>query len=159
MGILRDLYAYYRRYGAEFSVLMLDVDHFKVVNDTYGHQAGDTVLRQVAELLNENLRNVDAAGRYGGEEFIVILAESGVDESIQAAERIRKAVANHTFIHEDQEIQIHISVGIGRIQKQDRDEQTVVGRADTALYRAKNEGRNRVVYQPCNDQYMDGGNT
>ena len=67
MGILRDLYAYYRRYEAEFSVLMLDVDHFKVVNDTYGHQAGDTVLKQVAELLNENLRNVDAAGRYGGE--------------------------------------------------------------------------------------------
>lgn len=152
MGILSDLYAYYRRYDAEFSVLMLDVDHFKVVNDTYGHQAGDTVLKQVAELLNENLRNVDAAGRYGGEEFIVLLAESGVDESVQAAERIRKAVANHTFIHEDQKIQIYISVGIGRIQKQDRDEQTVVGRADMALYRAKNEGRNRVVYQVCDTQ-------
>jgi len=147
MGILSDLYAYYRRYEAEFSVLMLDVDHFKVVNDTYGHQAGDTVLKQVAELLNENLRNVDAAGRYGGEEFIVLLAESGVDESIQAAERIRKAVANHTFIHEDQKIQINISVGIARIHKQDRDEQKVVGRADMALYRAKDEGRNRVVYQ------------
>jgi diguanylate cyclase (GGDEF)-like protein len=152
MGILSDLYAYYRRYEAEFSVLMLDVDHFKVVNDTYGHQAGDTVLKQVAELLNENLRNVDAAGRYGGEEFIVLLAESGVDESIQAAERIRKAVANHTFIHEDQKIQIHISVGIARIHKQDRDEQKVVGRADMALYRAKDEGRNRVVYQACDDQ-------
>ncbi len=152
MGVLRDLYAYYRRYEAEFSVLMLDVDHFKVVNDTYGHQAGDTVLKQVAELLNENLRNVDAAGRYGGEEFIVILAESGVDESIQAAERIRKAVASHTFIHEDQKIQIHISVGIGRIRKEDRDEQKVVGRADMALYRAKNEGRNRVVYQAFDDQ-------
>jgi diguanylate cyclase (GGDEF)-like protein len=147
MGILSDFYAYYRRYEAEFSVLMLDVDHFKVVNDTYGHQAGDTVLKQVAELLNENLRNVDAAGRYGGEEFIVLLAESGVDESIQAAERIRKAVANHTFIHEDQKIQINISVGIARIHKQDRDEQKVVGRADMALYRAKDEGRNRVVYQ------------
>ena len=152
MGILRDLYAYYRRYEAEFSVLMLDVDHFKVVNDTYGHQAGDTVLKQVAELLNENLRNVDAAGRYGGEEFIVLLAESGVDESIQAAERIRKAVASHTFIHEDQKIQIRISVGIGRIQKEDRDEQKVVGRADMALYRAKNEGRNRVVYLACDAQ-------
>jgi len=152
MSILRDHYAYYRRYEAKFSVLMLDVDHFKVVNDTYGHQAGDTVLKQVAEIFNENLRNVDSAGRYGGEEFLVILAESGVDESIQAAERIRKAVASHIFIHEKQEIRVHISVGIGRIQKQDRDEQQVVGRADMALYRAKNEGRNRVVYQAADDQ-------
>ena len=152
MSLLRDHYAYYRRYEAEFSVLMLDVDHFKVVNDTYGHQAGDTVLKQVAEIFNENLRNVDSAGRYGGEEFLVILAESGVDESIQAAQRIRKAVSNHIFIYEEQEIRVHISVGVGRIQKEDRDEQKVVGRADMALYRAKDEGRNRVVYQPADDQ-------
>jgi len=152
MSILRDHYAYYRRYETAFSVLMLDVDHFKVVNDTYGHQAGDTVLKQVAEIFNENLRTVDSAGRYGGEEFFVILAESGVEESIQAAERIRKAVASHIFIHEEQEIRVHISVGIGRIQKQDRDEQQVVGRADMALYRAKDEGRNRVVYQAADDQ-------
>jgi diguanylate cyclase (GGDEF)-like protein len=152
MRILRDHYEYYRRYETAFSVLMLDVDHFKLVNDTYGHQAGDTVLKQVAELFNENLRNVDSAGRYGGEEFLVILAESGVDESIQAAERIRKAVASHLFIHEDQEIQVHISVGIGRIHKQDGDEHQVVRRADMALYRAKNEGRNRVVYQADDDQ-------
>nr|WP_320016289.1 diguanylate cyclase [uncultured Desulfobacter sp.] len=152
MSILRDHYEYYRRYETEFSVLMLDVDHFKVVNDTYGHQAGDMVLKQVAELFNENLRNVDSAGRYGGEEFLVILAESGVDESIQAAERIRKAVAGHIFIYEEQEIQVRISVGIGRIHKQDGDEQNVVRRADMALYRAKSEGRNRVVYQADSDQ-------
>ena len=152
MSILHDHYAYYRRYATAFSVLMLDVDHFKVVNDTYGHQAGDTVLKQVAEIFNENLRNVDSAGRYGGEEFLVILAESGVDESIQAAERIRKAVASHIFTHEEQKIRVHISVGIGRIQKQDRDEQKVVSRADMALYRAKDEGRNRVVYQADDDQ-------
>lgn len=152
MSILRDHYAYYRRYKTAFSVLMLDVDHFKAVNDTYGHQAGDTVLKQVAELLKENLRNVDSAGRYGGEEFLVILAESGVDETIQAAERIRKAVESHTFIHEEKKIRVNISVGIGRIQEQDGDEQKVVGRADTALYLAKNEGRNRVVYQAAEDQ-------
>lgn len=155
MSILRDHYKYYRRYKTGFSVLMIDVDHFKDVNDTYGHQAGDTVLKQVAEIFNENLRNVDSAGRYGGEEFLVILAESGMDESIQAAERIRKAVASHKFIHEDQEIQVHICVGIGRIQKQDGDEQKVVKRADIALYRAKNEGRNRVVYQADDDQQRD----
>jgi diguanylate cyclase (GGDEF)-like protein len=78
-----------------------------------------------------------------------------MDESIQAAERIRKAVASHKFIHEDQEIQVHICVGIGRIQKQDGDEQKVVKRADIALYRAKNEGRNRVVYQADDDQQRD----
>lgn len=152
MTILHDHYEYYRRYKRVFSVLMLDVDHFKVVNDTYGHQAGDTVLKQVAELFNKNLRSVDSAGRYGGEEFIVILPESGMDGSIQVAERIRKAVASHIFIHEDQEIQVHISVGIGKVQEQDGDEQKVVTRADMALYRAKNEGRNRVVYQAADDQ-------
>ncbi|WP_321419805.1 diguanylate cyclase [uncultured Desulfobacter sp.] len=151
MSILRDHYEYYRRYKTAFSVLMLDVDHFKDVNDTYGHQAGDTVLKQVAEIFNENLRNVDSAGRYGGEEFLVILAESGVEESIQAAERIRKAVASHTVIHEEQEIQVHISIGIGRIHKQDGDEQNIVARADMALYRAKDEGRNRVVYHAADD--------
>ncbi len=153
MTILQDHYEYYRRYKRVFSVLMLDVDHFKVVNDTYGHQAGDTVLKQVAELFNKNLRIVDSAGRYGGEEFIVILAESGMDESIQVAERIRKAVASHIFIHEDQEIQVHISVGIGRVQEQDGHEQKVVTRADLALYRAKNEGRNRVFYQAADDDH------
>jgi len=151
MSTLCDHYKYYRRYKTEFSVLMLDVDHFKVVNDTYGHQAGDMVLKQVAELFNENLRNVDSAGRYGGEEFLVILAESGVDESIQVAERIRKAVANHVVIYEDQEIQVRISIGIGQIHKQDGDEQQVLRRADMALYRAKNEGRNRVVYLADDD--------
>ncbi len=109
------------------------------------------VLKQVAELFNENLRNVDSAGRYGGEEFLVILAESGVDESIQVAERIRKAVANHVVIYEDQEIQVRISIGIGQIHKQDGDEQQVLRRADMALYRAKNEGRNRVVYLADDD--------
>ena len=152
MSILRDHYAYYRRYKTEFSVLMLDVDHFKAVNDTYGHQAGDTVLKQVAEIFSENLRNVDAAGRYGGEEFLVILAESGEEESIQAAERIRKAVSSHTVIHDAREIQVNISIGIGRIHKQDPDEQKIVGRADMALYRAKEEGRNRVVYQAAGEQ-------
>lgn len=152
MTILHDHYEYYRRYKRVFSVLMLDVDHFKAVNDTYGHQAGDTVLKQVAELFNKNLRSVDSAGRYGGEEFIVILPESGMDGSIQVAERIRKAVASHIFIHEDQEIQVHISVGIGKVREQDGDEQKVVTRADMALYRAKNEGRNRVVYQAADDQ-------
>jgi diguanylate cyclase (GGDEF)-like protein len=151
MSILGDHYKYYRRYKTEFSVLMLDVDHFKDVNDTYGHQAGDMVLKQVAELFNENLRNVDSAGRYGGEEFLVILAESGGDESIQAAERIRKAVANHVVIYEDQEIQVRISVGIGQIHKQDGDEQQILRRADMALYRAKNQGRNRVVYLADDD--------
>ena len=152
MSILRDHYEYYRRYETEFSVLMLDVDHFKHVNDTYGHQAGDTVLKQAAELFEENLRNVDSAGRYGGEEFLVILAESGAEDSILAAERIRKAVENHIFIHEDQEIRVCISVGIGRIRKQDGNEQKVVNRADMALYRAKNKGRNRVVFQPTDDE-------
>lgn len=151
MTTLRGHYEYFRRYKTEFSVLMLDVDHFKNINDTYGHQAGDTVLKQVALIFQKNLRNVDSAGRYGGEEFLVILAESTEDEAIQTAERIRKAVENHIFTHEGQEIRLCISIGIGRIREQDGDEQKVVKRADMSLYRAKEEGRNRVVYLASDD--------
>ncbi|WP_022666095.1 sensor domain-containing diguanylate cyclase [Desulfospira joergensenii] len=156
MTLLRNQYEYYRRYKTGFSVLMLDVDHFKAINDTHGHQAGDTVLKQVALIFQENLRNVDSAGRYGGEEFLVILAESAKDEAIQAAERIRESVENHIFVHEEQKIRLNISIGIARIHEQDGDEQRVVKRADMALYRAKGEGRNRVVYLASEDQTAGG---
>lgn len=156
MTILNEHYEYYKRYKAEFSVLMLDVDHFKSINDTYGHQVGDMVLKQVAMIFRENLRNVDAAGRYGGEEFFVILAESAEDEAVQAAERIRKAVAEHLFTCEDQVIRLKISIGIGRINERDEDDQAVIKRADMALYRAKREGRNRVVYQTLDDEGQKG---
>ncbi|WP_240910174.1 diguanylate cyclase [Desulfopila sp. IMCC35008] len=146
MQKLQDHFDYYQRYKTGFSVLMLDVDHFKSVNDTCGHQAGDEVLRQIALIFQDNLRNVDAAGRYGGEEFLVILAESAEEESLHAAERIRKAVANHIFCHEDTVIRLHVSIGVSRIMEQDEDENAVVKRSDRALYRAKKGGRNQVVY-------------
>lgn len=156
MQDLQDYFEYYQRYKTGFSVLMLDVDHFKSVNDTYGHQAGDEILKQIALIFRENLRNVDAAGRYGGEEFLVILAESAEEESLHAAERIRKAVANHFFCHEDDVIRLHVSIGVSRIMEQDEDEQAVVKRADRALYRAKKNGRNQVVYLVTDDDVPAG---
>jgi diguanylate cyclase (GGDEF)-like protein len=151
MQILHDHYEYFQRYKTGFSVLMLDVDHFKSINDTYGHQAGDAVLKQIALIFRENLRNVDTAGRYGGEEFLVVLPESAEDESLQAAERIRKAVANHIFSYEDQVIRLHVSIGVSRILEPDEDEQAVVKRSDRALYRAKKGWRNQVVYLASDD--------
>ncbi len=138
-------FEYYRRYRAEFSVLMIDVDYFKKINDTYGHQAGDAVLKQMSAIFLKSLRNVDSAGRYGGEEFLVILTEPVGEQARQVAERIRQAVHNHTFMYEDKSINVNISIGITRISDQDENEHSLISRADQALYKAKENGRNRVV--------------
>jgi diguanylate cyclase (GGDEF)-like protein len=143
---LRNQFKYYQRYRAEFSVLMIDVDHFKKINDTYGHLAGDAVLKQLAAIFLKSLRNVDSAGRYGGEEFLVIVTEPAGEKGRQAAERIRRAVNNYTFLYENSSIKVNISVGITTISQQDENEKSLISRADKALYQAKRNGRNQVVY-------------
>lgn len=139
-------FEYYQRYTAEFSILMIDIDHFKKINDTYGHLTGDAVLMQVAKIFQETLRNVDIAGRYGGEEFLVILAETSGEQAMRTAERIRQAVENHTFSFATSSIKATISIGVARILENEKDENSLVSRADQALYQAKAKGRNRVVY-------------
>ena len=156
MALLRDHFDYYRRYRTPLSVMMIDVDHFKQVNDTYGHQAGDEVLRQVSALFVKNLRNVDTAGRYGGEEFLVILPESSEDVALLAAERLRKAVEHHLCLFEGNTIRVRVSIGVSRIVDQDADQLAVVRRADMALYRAKEQGRNQVVYRPSDNGSGNG---
>ena len=143
---LLDQFKYYQRYRAEFSVLMIDVDYFKKINDTYGHLAGDAVLKQLADILLKSLRNVDSAGRYGGEEFLVIVAAPAGEKAWQAAERIRRAVDNHTFTYENSSMKVKISVGLTTISHQDKNEHSLISRADKALYQAKRNGRNQVVY-------------
>lgn len=137
---------YYQRYATEFSILMIDIDHFKKINDTFGHLAGDAILMQIATIFKETLRNVDIAGRYGGEEFLVILAETSGEKAKHTAERIRQAVEQHIFTYEKYSLKISISVGVARILQNERNENTLVSRADQALYLAKENGRNRVVY-------------
>ncbi len=125
---------------------MIDVDYFKKINDTYGHLAGDAVLKQLADILLKSLRNVDSAGRYGGEEFLVIVAAPAGEKAWQAAERIRRAVDNHTFTYENSSMKVKISVGLTTISHQDKNEHSLISRADKALYQAKRNGRNQVVY-------------
>ncbi len=141
---------YYQRYGTEFSILMIDIDYFKKTNDTYGHQAGDTVLRQLGAIFPEILRNVDTAGRYGGEEFLVILVKTGGEKAQHTAERIRHTVQQHQFTFGSNQLQVTISIGVAKILEDDTNEGNLISRADQALYQAKANGRNQVVYMVNN---------
>ena len=126
-----------------FSVLMVDIDHFKKVNDSFGHAVGDEVLKRVARLLSNSLRAGDAVVRYGGEEFLVILAEVGISIAAKVGERARQNVADHPIKVNGQEIPVTISVGVAE-RRDDEDRDALISRADTALYKAKQAGRNKV---------------
>ena len=129
-----------RRYAMRFSVIIVDIDHFKLVNDQHGHAAGDMVLSGVAEIMRGCTRESDALGRLGGEEFVVLCRQSSRDGGMVAAENLRVAIAGHAFTGVEP---ITASFGVAAY----RDGDTVASlldRADSALYRAKNNGRNRV---------------
>jgi diguanylate cyclase (GGDEF)-like protein len=130
-----------------FSICIFDLDHFKRVNDTFGHAAGDTVLKTVAQETHKNLRNIDHIARYGGEEFILILTNAEKDEALDCAERIRRVVARLVFDNLPDDFRITISVGVTEF-KSGEPIQDAINRADKALYRAKLNGRDRVEYEP-----------
>jgi diguanylate cyclase (GGDEF)-like protein len=134
-----------RREGGQLALLMLDLDHFKKLNDTYGHPAGDGALRSAARLLSQHLRKGDQAARYGGEEFVVILP--GLDESraVQAAERLRLAIQKHRFVFEGARIALAASFGVALWPADGKEPEALLAAADRALYAAKQAGRNRVV--------------
>ncbi|MCX8043007.1 MAG: sensor domain-containing diguanylate cyclase [Desulfobacterota bacterium] len=134
-----------QRYGFPLALLMLDIDFFKRVNDTFGHPAGDEVLRYVAATLTLNIRSSDRAARYGGEEFAVIMPQSGAAEATVAAERIRQAIACRPVVFEDgKTLSVTVSIGVAAYPEHGRKEHELVQSADAALYRAKQGGRNRV---------------
>lgn len=135
----------YRRYGTKFSLLMVDIDHFKTVNDTYGHQTGDAVLCELAQIFHKLLRNLDVASRYGGEEFLILLGQTSLQEAMVTAERIRHAVEQRQFVYGDTELRITISVGVSGIEGVKDTDSSLIGRADNALYVAKTTGRNKVA--------------
>jgi diguanylate cyclase (GGDEF)-like protein len=128
------------------AVLMFDIDHFKQVNDTWGHAAGDQVLRAVAETAQGCLRRIDSCGRIGGEEFLVVLPETDLDEGQGAAERLRVAIENCSVQYADQVLRVTVSIGVA-IQSVDPSQaaDVLLHCADQALYAAKNGGRNRVM--------------
>jgi diguanylate cyclase (GGDEF)-like protein len=132
-------------YHLPLSVLMMDLDHFKKVNDTQGHLMGSHVLAEVGRLIRRGMRAVDVSGRYGGEEFISYLAETRADKAIQVAERVRKRVERHVFEYDGSRLQITISLGVATMPENGQEMNELVAAADSALYRAKNAGRNRVI--------------
>jgi diguanylate cyclase (GGDEF)-like protein len=138
------------RYSLDLSVLMLDIDHFKQVNDTYGHQAGDVTLSTLSSLFKDDLRELDVVARYGGEEFLVICTNTAIDGAALVAERLRKLVESLQIEIPDgsggsQTIQISISIGVASFSASVDSKSKLIQAADQALYRAKEEGRNRVI--------------
>jgi diguanylate cyclase (GGDEF)-like protein len=133
------------RYGSPLSVLMLDIDDFKEVNDTLGHLAGDAVLGQVADLLQSGIRDIDSIGRYGGEEFLVILPETDAAPATLIADRLRESGGEHFFAYDSKTIHISLSGGVASY-REGKGANELIRAADENLYKAKKEGKNRVHY-------------
>jgi two-component system cell cycle response regulator len=142
---LRKEFAYCLRHRVPLSLVMFDVDHFKKINDTYGHQAGDYVLSRIAQRVNETIRAEDLFARYGGEEFALMLREAAEDQALICAERCRRAVDGTEFIFGGMLIKVTISLGIATLFDSDYAQpEDLIAAADRYLYRAKQAGRNRV---------------
>ncbi len=148
MDTADDAMRYFQRYGRSIAMLMIDIDHFKLVNDKYGHAAGDAAIRRVGELIAETLRETDKVARFGGEEFVVLLREVTEHEAHELAERIRLIIAEARTSFDGQEIAITISIGCATISEHDRDIEELIERADRALYAAKGAGRNCIRLAP-----------
>ncbi|BBA34413.1 FHA domain/GGDEF domain protein [Methylocaldum marinum] len=134
-----------------FAIILFDIDHFKRINDSYGHQAGDQVLQHVAVTVKTHLRNTDIFSRYGGEEFAVALPDSNAQQAGITAEKLRRTVEDTVIEHDQREIKVTISLGVASFVPADAitgSPRDLIDCADTALYEAKNAGRNRVVVYP-----------
>jgi len=131
------------RYGTPLAISMVDIDHFKSVNDTYGHLTGDGALRKLAMELRDHIRHPDSIGRYGGEEFLVVLPHSTVKAAAEQAERLCKHVRSLVIPSDENEITLTISIGVAQYKIHKEDWQEFLSRADNALYQAKNNGRNQ----------------
>lgn len=141
---LERVFRRYRRNGQPASLVLFDIDHFKRFNDDHGHQAGDAVLQAVARVVSDSIRRTDIAGRYGGEEFAVILPDTGLDAAVQFAERLRIAVEALESSYEGKSLRVTISLGVAQLTAQTADPEAWVAQADAALYAAKRAGRNCV---------------
>ncbi|MBN8612303.1 MAG: GGDEF domain-containing protein [Deltaproteobacteria bacterium] len=144
---LQSEWSFAKRHGTRLSVLFVDADHFKKVNDTYGHAGGDAVLKSLAGVLLKSMRTEDVVARYGGEEFILLVRGIAVDAVMTLAERVRADVASCVIEHEGKTIPVTVSIGVAthEAEKEAESIESLVARADAALYRAKELGRNRVV--------------
>jgi diguanylate cyclase (GGDEF)-like protein len=133
-----------RRFNRPLSVIMLDVDHFKEINDAFGHAVGDAVLHKLAQLLKSQTREIDIVGRYGGEEFVIVLTETNLQAAREIAERLRKRIFDTFYVAGEEAIPLTVSMGIASISLKTPHFPSIIARADNALYAAKQGGRNRV---------------
>jgi len=145
LDVLNKLTSKYSRTKTQkVSVALLDIDHFKTINDTYGHQVGDAILVKFIETINLAIREHDYIGRYGGEEFLFVVTDTSPDRLLSLVERIRLSVDSNTYRIDEHEIKMTISIGLTHIRAGD-DSKSLIQRADEALYEAKNSGRNQTV--------------
>jgi diguanylate cyclase (GGDEF)-like protein len=134
---------------AAMSVVLFDIDDFKAINDAHGHEGGDHVLISLGECMREmGLGTLDLAGRYGGEEFIVVLTSATAAEAAEAAERIRRSIAEHAFTYAGKRIPVTLSLGVAAIKTESRHGADILRQADAAMYESKRSGKNRVTVSP-----------
>ena len=138
--------ARFKRHGRIFSLALVDVDHFKKVNDTFGHQMGDNCLREIARKLGTGLRQTDFLARYGGEEFVLILPETSLSQAMKVAEKQRGLIQRTKFLVKGHKVPVTVSMGVTEVHKGDNGLPSALQRADKAMYRAKQAGRNRIEY-------------
>ena len=135
-----------RRHNSTLSLMMLDLDYFKRINDTYGHQAGDAVLVTTTGLIEKYVRGIDYVGRYGGEEIIIVLPDTSETESVEIAERIRRSLASTPIVVSESEfVNVTVSIGISIFPRDGIEQDVLLNNADQAMYYAKDAGRNQVV--------------
>ncbi len=134
-----------RRHSRDLCAVMFDIDHFKSINDQYGHLAGDHVLRELARVIQERTRKDEVFARYGGEEFVIILPETSLDGAVQLSEILRQRVAGHQFVFQGEQMSVTISMGAASLQE-NMSGTDLITKADSKLYEAKNGGRNRVCH-------------
>lgn len=135
-----------KRSGRALAVAMIDIDHFKKINDTYGHHTGDEVIKQLTKTCTENLREIDHFGRVGGEEFVCVLPEADETEAMTCAERLRRSIEAVRIKTSNGSVQFTISIGIAALDKNHTGWEALLDEADSAMYRAKREGRNRIAF-------------
>jgi diguanylate cyclase len=132
------------RRGTPLCVALLDLDDFKRLNDTHGHQAGDMALRHLVKIVKDELRSMDVIARFGGEEFVILLPETTLDAASQTMTRLQRELTKHFFLHENNKLLITFSAGVA-LRIPNETQEALIGRADKAMYTAKKTGKNRVV--------------
>ncbi|KAA0873611.1 diguanylate cyclase [Nitrincola tapanii] len=140
---------------SQFALLMLDIDHFKKINDRYGHEAGDSILMQFVARMQQSLRQSDCLGRYGGEEFLILLPATDAQDAMEIAERLRKSSSDHPYTLHKDSIWVTVSIGVASTQSNETTPEELIGRADQALYRAKHAGRNLSILWEESDEDED----